>query len=469
MIATASPASFRDPSGYVFRRDGVFYRQVNQAYRDEYDLLMSSGLYDDLVRAGRLIPHEELDDRHEPLSEVVYKIIRPQQVPLISYPYEWSFSQLRDAAMLTLDVQATAIDKGMSLKDASAYNVQFHDGRPVLIDTLSFERYQEGKPWVAYKQFCQHFLAPLALMSRTDVRLNQLLRVYIDGIPLDLASKLLPKRTKFTLAMGVHIHAHAKVQQRYADQPNAASAKVQSRQFSKRSFLTILQSLRQAVQKMTWRTGKTEWADYYESNNNYGAEGLGKKGQALRQLIARVNPQTVWDLGGNTGVFSRIAGENGASVVTWDIDPNCVEFNYRQVREKGERNILPLLLDLTNPSPGIGWANAERDSIAERGPVDLVMALGLIHHLAISNNVPLVRVAEYFSRLGRSLIIEFVPKADSQVQKLLATRADIFGNYDRDGFESAFGKYFSIQQSIDIEGTVRTLYLMKTAREPDPS
>lgn len=185
------PGSFRDPSGFVFWRDGVIYRQVNAIYKEDYDHLMSSGLYKALVDAGLLIPHEEVGA--EPaVSDGAYKIIRPELVTFVSYPYEWSFSQLKDAALTTLRVQHESMDFGMTLKDCSAYNVQFKDGKPVFIDTLSFERYREGTPWAPYRQFCQHFLAPLALMSHRDVRLSQLLRIHVDGVPLDLASSLLP-------------------------------------------------------------------------------------------------------------------------------------------------------------------------------------------------------------------------------------------------------------------------------------
>src|SRR6185436_4959816 len=186
-------ASFRDPSGFLFSRGGILYRQVNRAYQKEYARLMESGLYEKLVKAGLLIPHVEVDQ--PPAVEVdALKVIQPDRVPFISYPYEWSFGQLKSAALATLSIQKRALKMGMSLKDASAYNIQFVHGKATLIDTLSFEVYEEGEPWVAYRQFCQHFLAPLALMALKDVRLNQLLRVYIDGVPLDLVSELLPTR-----------------------------------------------------------------------------------------------------------------------------------------------------------------------------------------------------------------------------------------------------------------------------------
>jgi len=190
-------SSFRDPSGFVFWQDGAIYRQINTIYKEDYDRLMTSGLHKALVEEGLIVSHEEVA-LQSAAPQVAYKVIRPDQVPFISYPYEWSFSQLKGAALATLRIQRKALDFGMSLKDCSAYNMQFMKGKPVFIDTLSFEKYQEGSPWVAYRQFCQHFLAPLALMSHRDSRLGQLLRIHLDGVPLDLASKLLPRRTHFS-------------------------------------------------------------------------------------------------------------------------------------------------------------------------------------------------------------------------------------------------------------------------------
>ncbi len=455
-------ASFRDPSGFLFQRDGILYRQINRSYQDDYDLLMSSGLYGRLIKAKKLIPHEEVDIA-PPVTELAYRVIRPEQVSFISYPYEWSFSQLKDAALLTLSIQKTALEYGLSLKDASAYNIQFHNGRAILIDSLSFEAYQEGKPWVAYRQFCQHFLAPLALMSLVDVRLSQLLRVYIDGIPLDLASALLPFRSRLQFGLLAHIHLHASAQKRYSNAPERARG--QTRQVSKMGLTGLIDSLQKTVKSLAWRPSGTEWGDYYDATN-YTREAFDHKIQIVKEFMAAIQPRQVWDLGANTGIFSRLAAETGILTISCDIDPAAVEKNYQEMRKNKETRLLPLVLDLTNPSPGIGWGNEERESFIQRGPVDAVMALALIHHLAISNNVPLPGVAEFFARLGNWLIIEFIPKEDSQVQRLLATREDIFPAYHQAGFEEAFGACFSIESAHPIQGSRRILYLMKNKKLP---
>ena len=449
------PGSFRDPSGFLFRDSGVLYRQVNRAYREHYEALMGSGLYDDLIGAGLLIPHEETDlEGHRPDESLA--VIKPEAVPFVSYPYEWCFSQLKDAALATLETQRRALTFGMSLKDASAYNIQFLRGRPVMIDTLSFERYEEGRPWVAYSQFCRHFLAPLLLMSYKDVRLGQLSRVHVDGIPLDLAASLLPFRTRFKLSSLMHIHLHARSDRRYATRQVDPEC---LRGVSLRSFQGLVDNLRSAVNRLRWNPGGTEWADYY-GETNYSDAAFEHKKRVVAGFLERLGPKSAWDVGANTGVFSRLAAESGALTISMDVDPACVEKNYLGCSRDGVEDVLPLLVDLFNPSPAIGWELNERMSILERGPADTVLALAFVHHMVISNNVPLERVAQFFGDLCDHLIIEFVPKSDSQVQWMLATREDIFTDYDRAGFEEAFGARFDFLDSADIESSDRTVYLM---------
>jgi hypothetical protein len=449
------PSSFRDPSGFLFLQDSLLYRQVNIIYREHYDHLIGSGLYETLVDEGVLLSHEEVGSDYA-RTDSAYKVLKPRLIPFISYPYEWCFSQLKDAASATLGIQRRALDFGMTLKDSSAYNIQFMNGRPVLVDTLSFEEYREGQPWVAYRQFCQHFLAPLALMSYTDIRLNQLLRLYIDGIPLDLASSLLPRRTWLKLPLLSHIHLHAKSQKHFADK----SVDTRTRQMSRLGFLGLVDNLESIVKKLQWRPKGTAWAEYYE-DTSYSTQAFEEKKCFVAEFLDETNPGTVWDLGANIGLFSRISSDKGIRTISFDMDPAAVERNYLECVERGETSILPLLLDLTNPSPGIGWENEERVSILERGPADTVLALALVHHLAIGNNVPLHKIAGFFNRICTSLIIEFVPKSDSQVQRLLSTREDIFPDYTQQEFEKTFRQYFSVHSSAKIRDTDRTLYLMR--------
>ena len=447
--------SFRDPSGFVYYEDGKIYRQINKIYKKDYYELIESGLYKSLTDDNLLVSHQEVDNKSD-ISENAYKIIQPEEIPFISYPYEWCFSQLKDAALLTLIIQKTAISFGMSLKDATAYNIQFKRGKPIFIDTLSFEHYNEGTPWVAYRQFCQHFLAPLALMSHTDIRLNQLLRIYIDGIPLDLASQLLPGRTRMRFSLLTHIHLHAKSQKHYGDK----TINIKKRKVSRVSFLGIIDSLEKAIKKLTWKVSDTEWADYY-SSTNYSSDSFEHKKKLISEFLNIINPEKIWDIGANEGMFSRIDIAKKIPTIAFDIDPAAIENNYLKCASDGDADMLPLLLDVTNPSPSIGWDNCERMSFLERGPTDTIFALALIHHLAISNNLPISKIAGFFYSICESLIIEFVPKTDSQVQKLLATREDIFPDYNQKMFEREFGKYFTINKSSNIKSSDRILYLMK--------
>ena len=451
------PSSFRDPSGNIFARDGVIFRQVNIAYQEQYDFFMDSGLYDALVNSGLLIRHEEVTlDRIQ--SPNAYKILQPEPIPFISYPYEWCFSQLKDAALITLDIQKKALEFRMTLKDASAFNMQFFKGKPILIDTLSFQKYQEGEPWVAYRQFCQHFLAPLALMTYQHIGTGQLSQIYIDGIPLDMASTMLPMRTHLKPSIEIHIHLHARLQTRYAGKPST-NTRLKGR-FNLRSFQGLIDSLETAVKKLRWHPPRKEWLEYYD-HDSYSAEALNDKIDVVTSFLQQVKPKTVWDLGANTGLFSRLASDMGIETISFDRDPAVVDRNYLTAVNGKETKVLPLLLDLTNPSPRIGWANRERMNLFDRGPVDMLFALALIHHLAIAGNVPLNMIAEFFSQVCTWAIVEFIPKSDKNAEQLLAFREDVFPTYTQEHFEKEFGSFFQLEVKRTLRNSERTLYLLR--------
>lgn len=345
----------------------------------------------------------------------------------------------------------------MVLKDASAYNVQFFGGQARLIDTLSFEIRRDGTPWVAYGQFCRHFLAPLALAAYVDPRLIGMLRVHLDGVPLDLAARMLPRRAGWNLELRTHLvwHAKATVQVR-------AGATSGSQHFSKNALLGLLDSLERCVNGLRLKPKRTVWSDYYDATN-YSDEAMDAKAGLIDRMLRSIQPppQLVWDLGANTGRFSAIAGGLGATTVAWDVDHGAVEAHWRSLRDSDRTSCLPLVQDLTNPSPALGWAHSERDSMLGRGPADVTLALALVHHLAIGNNVPLPMLAGFLSQCCRWLIVEFVPKCDSQVQRMLSTREDVFPNYSAEGFSEAFSRFFETERSEDIPGTSRRLFLMK--------
>lgn len=459
MSSTKLAASFRDPAGFLFSRNGALFRQINHSYKSDYDQLMDSGLYNKLVTQNLLIAHQETDE--DPAVEGSYKVIQPEFIPHISYPYEWSFSQLKEAALQTLKVQQIALDNGMSLKDASAFNVQFIGSKAVFIDTLSFETLDASKPWVAYRQFCQHFLGPLALMAYRDVRVRHLWRAYIDGLPLDLVSQLLPRRTWLKYSLLSHIHLHARSQIQHQDDADDG-ASVKTATMNENLHKALIASLTNAVTKLSLPSRRTEWGEYY-SATNYTDAAMEEKVALVRLWVKEHSEanQTVHDIGANTGRFSQIASEAGRYVVAHDIDDNAVDFHFQRLQETGPPSILPLMLDLTNPTPGLGWNHDERTSLVGRMGNDFALALALVHHIAISNNVPLDNIAAFFARIAQTLIIEFVPKSDSQVKRLLATRVDIFPDYTQEGFEAAFKQHFEVIEAAPVVQSERTLYLMR--------
>ena len=441
-------SSFRDPSGFIFCQKNIIYRQVNNSYKNNYLFLKKTGLLKQLQQSNFLVKHTET--RLKPTGEG-FLIIKPDRIPFISYPYEWSFTQLKKAALLTLDIQIKSLTKGMSLKDASAYNIQFIGNQPIFIDTLSFEKYREDQPWIAYRQFCNHFLSPLSLMAYTDLDLNLLLQTNVDGISLEQTAKLLPNKAKLNLGLLTHIFLHATAQKSFASKnPDKQKANI-----DKNTLTQLIQNLKQTVDNLRISCPSTTWGDYY-NNTNYKPKSFIQKKKIVEKMLTQAKPKTVLDLGANTGIFSHIASKK-AYVISTDIDPVAVEKNYLSSNE----NILTLRQDIINPSPGIGFDNQERPSFLSRTKTDTTLALALIHHLAISHNIPLNKLANFFSKLSPYLIIEFIPKNDSQTQKLLTQREDIFPNYTQDNFEKIFSKYYHIQEKTLIPGTKRTIYLFK--------
>lgn len=455
-------SSFRDPSGFLFTRDGTLLRQVQSAYAPHFAHLHASGLYEALVAERLLVPHEEVSLALAAEPGAAH-VLRPERIPYVSFPYEWSFGQLRAAALLTLRVQSLALKHGMVLKDASAFNVQFRGTQPVFVDTLSFERRVEGEPWIAYRQFCQHFLAPLALQAKVDVRLRALGRTHLDGVPLDLASRLLPRRTWLAPWALIHLHLHARSIARHSS-THAASGPPRTPptpRVTTTGIEGIVEHLRGAVEGLHWGGASTEWGDYEESLG-YSSSARDAKHEAVESLLRPLAPALVIDLGANAGEYSRIAQDLGARVIAIDGDPVAVERAFSRFSGAPDpTRVLPLWIDLTNPSPSQGWAQAEWPALTARTPADVVLALALVHHLAIGNNVPLPSVLDFLLRLGRRVLIEWVPKGDPQVQRLLQSRADIFASYTEEAFRAAAEARGRIAARVAVTGTERVLYLIE--------
>ncbi|RMD86362.1 MAG: SAM-dependent methyltransferase [Candidatus Dadabacteria bacterium] len=456
-----NPSSFRDPEGYVVSIAGSPARVITAAGKRSYDALMGSGLYDALAGRGLLVEHREMESIPDGMSQnQIYKVIVPKKLPFVSYPYEWCFSQLRDAAITTLEVQEMALKHGMTLKDASPFNVMFVGYKPLFIDTLSFEPYEEGAPWKPYRQFCETFLAPLFLMSKLDLRLGSALKHFLDGIPLDLCRKLLGKKAIMGLAPLTHIWVHSFMQKRYADTSSETGG--YKKGISRKGIEALIDNLHGCINRLKPPRQKTPWREYY-AHTSYSESSFLAKKEGVLKLAERIKPKMVWDIGGNTGEFSTLFSERKIYTVCFDGDIGCVEECYIGAKKRRDKSLLPLFLDITNPTPAVGWQNEERESILSRGPADLVLFLAVIHHIALGHNVPLSMIAKMLSQAAKNLAIEFVPKEDPQAQRLLINKGDIFPDYTEENFRREFSKAFRIEDRIPIEGSGRSLYLMSGA------
>ena len=446
---TVEAGSFRDPSGQVFIHENTIYRSIYQSGIADYKAACNNGIYEELILKKQLISHSEVSFEHA-LENTEYCIEHPK-LPMVSYPWEWSFSMLKDAALLHLDIMEFLLPKGFWLRDASAFNVQYNQTGLLLIDTLSIGKKAPDSPWVAYNQFCSHFLAPLATASCCDIRTLGLWRNYIDGFPLDLAVKMLPVIKKYSPGLFMHLTLHAYFQRKSDRQEDILKEKTsKKRRVSDLALLGIIRSLRKTINKLKWDVDSRIWANY-ESIRTYEDADVKEKANYVKKIVNATNPAMVWDLGGNTGEFSKIAAESGAFVVSIDGDPACTEFIYKNIKstENGKR-ILPLTMDLANPSPGLGWESKERLSIIERGPADLILALALIHHLVFSANIPLTRIAKWFASLSNNLLVEFMPIEDPMIKKLTQNRQEHL-SYSLEDFKTSFSKYFTFIEYKELE------------------
>ena len=449
-------ASFRDPSGYVYDDGGTIRRRIQPIYFKQYQSLTDSGFYKTLISKGLLIPHTETNRTETEIT------ITPEFIPFITYPYEWSFEQLKHAALLTLQIQKYALSKGFILKDASAYNVTFHRGKAVFIDTLSFDFYEEDTPWRAYKQFITHFFGPLVLAKNHGTEMLKMLQTHIDGISVSLISSLLPAKTKLNSTLYTNIHLLAKMENKHSED---YKAETKVAKLSKKAQNNILSLLFNAIKKLEVK-GASEWGDYY-SKTNYDNASFTAKKELIREWTLPLKPKSLIDIGGNDGTFARTVLDEVDDVLVTDIDYNAVEHNYHQVQKNNEVNMLPFVCDVLQPAPGIGLNNEERFSLLKRLKMfapDVTFALALIHHVTLSGNVPFAKSAEFFATFSNYLVIEFPKREDSWVTSLLVRKREFINHFDfynETQFEEGYALYFETLQKQQIEGTHRVLYLLK--------
>jgi hypothetical protein len=461
-IETIEPGSFRDRNGAVFYRDGEVFRGLSARALRNWERLRGEPFFRDLVARGAVVASEQVDGPIEVGRDGTWAaVLRHARIPFVSYPYEWPFGMLKDAALLHLEIMAAALEAGMILKDSSAYNVQWKGARPVFIDIPSFEILPEGQPWVGYRQFCELFLYPLMLQAYKGVDFRPWLRGSIDGIPAHALRRLMSARDLLRPGVLMHVVAQDTLQRRYsASQRNLRSSLAEAG-FDKRLIARNVAKLARIVAGLSAGGSATVWSDY-DKTHSYDDADLAAKCAFVSDVAATRRWRLVWDLGCNTGTFSRIVAEHADDVVAMDGDWMAIERLYREQTSRPDRErILPLVVNLADPSPGQGWLGRERRSLPDRTRPDLTLCLALIHHIVIGANIPMRDFIAWLASLGTSLVIEFVSREDEMVQTLLRNKDDQYADYQPEVFETALAEHFEIVDQRPLKGGKRSIYFAR--------
>lgn len=462
----ANYISYKDSAARVVFKEGLYYRYIFNNYKKEYDTLMQSGLYQELISKGYLIPHSELN--FEENDNQVYKLLLPEQIHFQSYPYSWSYTQWRKAILAFIQINKIALKYDMILKDATPFNFYFKEGRAILLDTSSFIFFEHGAPWIAYKQFCCEFFSPLALMHYNGQIWSGMVKANLKGLPLSFVSKQLPLKSWCNLSCLLHIHMHAK----YANTNGNIDTEILKKSihhkgFSKEKILSLLDMIFETIKK--WQTAyeiDKHWQKYYESNIE-SPTYLNHKESIVEKWLSMIKPKTVIDLGANTGKFSFIAAKHVENVIAIESNYNCVDTIEKNIDKEKIKNIVALQMDLSEPHPPLGILEKEYSSIFDRisnknlSP-SLVMGLAIIHHLCITNFLSFAQLAELFSKFNsKYLIVEFIPIEDSKVQLLIKNIQRDFSGYTKENFTTSLLKYFKIIENFKINESMRELFLLE--------
>ncbi|MFC4231835.1 hypothetical protein ACFOW1_08030 [Parasediminibacterium paludis] len=436
--------SYKDPAGFVRKKDGIFYRYINHSYANEYLHLINSGLYQKLINEKLLIEHSEVEN-----TDDFYKVILPKQLYFLSYPPEWTFVQWQEMLHTLLTINSIALQHGMILKDASPYNFAFVEGKCLLLDTISFRFYNNGEPWFAYRQFCEEVLAPMALIYFKSAYWAKLSFSSVSGFQLSFVSKQLPLKTWFNSTCLLHIHLHSKFVS------NKSGNKAVS-YFNTEKLLNLFNTIDKNV--AAWQKPIQEhsiWDNYY-SENIESFTYLQNKENVIRGWLQLLKPSSVVDFGANTGRFSTIASEYCNHVAAVESDIACIA----DIISQKQDNITTFVADITEPTPGLGWDNTEKIPLLERLSGEMILFLAVIHHIAIAKNVPLPLIASLANKLTTNYVItEFVPKSDNKVKQLLRSKEDFFSNYSENHFINCFSEYFSLIEVHQCEDSERKLFL----------
>jgi hypothetical protein len=461
--ARVEPGSFRDRDSRVVVAPDAVYRALSGTGADDWRALANSPLLERLTSDGSLIGTEEVgpaalgEAAADILPEGTETVLRHERVPFVSYPYEWSFGMLRDAALLQLDVELASLDEGLTLKDATPYNVQFRGSAPVFIDVGSFERLREGEPWTGYRQFCMLFLYPLLLQAYKEIPFQPWLRGAIDGITPTEAARFFNFRDRFRRGVLTHVALHARLERRY-EARDTGEVKEELKKKKIRTEL-IKTNVRKLVSKLSWKAGDTAWTNYRQ-DCTYSDADAEQKAAFVGEAVASARPRLTWDMGCNDGAYSRIAAEHSEYVVAFDYDQATVDALYRSLQADDERRILPLVANLADPSPGLGWRGLERRTLEDRGTPDLVLALALVHHVSITANIPLAEFLDWLRELDATVVIEFPKREDPMVKRLLSgKREGSNADYQLETFERLLGERFDVERTESLPSGTRNLYL----------
>jgi hypothetical protein len=452
------PGSFRDRNGAIFYEGDRVYRAVSAKALRNWERLRETALFREFSADGSIVATERLTEPPAVAGSEWAGVLSHARIPFVSYPYEWPFGMLKDAALLHLDLMRAALEEDMILKDSSAYNVQWRGAQPVFIDVPSFEPLEPGEPWVGYRQFGELFLYPLMLQAYKGIDFRAWLRGSLDGISAQTLRPLFSTRDLARPGVLMHVVAQDMLTRRYAAGKGSVRSSLAQAGFDKRLIVRNVEGLRRIVERMRSGGGKTEWADYAQTHS-YDAAEFERKCAFVREAASRRNWRLAWDLGCNAGDFSRIAAEHADYVVGMDGDRMAIEHLYQTEKQSPDRRrILPLVVNVADPSPNQGWRGLERLSLPDRGRPELTLCLALVHHVVISANIPMRDFIEWLADLGTSLVIEFVGREDEMVRRLLANKDDQYGDYDRETFEALLAERFDIADQAPLKGGKRAIY-----------
>ncbi|MGF1622951.1 MAG: hypothetical protein ACFCUR_20365 [Rhodomicrobiaceae bacterium] len=451
--------SYRDRDGTVFYRGGRVFRSLSAEAAGNWQTLQEAPFFEACRNSGQIIESWDVDAREAgwPAAESA-AVLEHARVPFISYPYEWTFGMLKDAALLQLDLLRKALASDMILKDSTPYNIQWRGVHPVFIDIPSFEPLKPGEPWVGYRQFCELFLYPLMLQAYKGIDYKPWLRGRIDGIPAADMRGLMSSRDLLRPGVLLHVIAQSALQQRYSESKTNVRSELAEAGFGKALIVRNVEKLQGIVSKLAPRRTKTEWSDY-DRTHSYDEAEFNRKVEFVRNAAATRRWRLAWDLGCNTGTFSRIVDEHADHVVAMDGDWMAIEHFYQREKSgNGSKTILPLVINLADASPNQGWLGAERKGLAERGRPELTLCLALIHHIVIGANIPLADFIGWLASLRTAVVIEFVGREDEMVQTLLANRKDQYDDYHPENFRAVLAEHFDIKAEQDLKGGKRRIF-----------